>query len=60
MAGSGAGLMMARFADWLTCQSRWLQALLAVIAGLFTTLALPPVYALPLLFIAWPVIPLVA
>jgi apolipoprotein N-acyltransferase len=46
---------MSRIADWLTQQNRWLQALFAVLAGLFTTLALPPVYAVPLLLIAWPV-----
>ena len=48
--------MMARIADWLVQQNRWLQALFALIAGLFTTLALPPVYMVPLLLIAWPVI----
>ena len=46
---------MTRAADWLGAQNSWVRCLIAFAAGCAVTAALPPIYALPLLFIAFPV-----
>jgi apolipoprotein N-acyltransferase len=42
-------------ASWIVARPFWQQGLIALVAGVCVTLALPPVYALPLLLVGFPI-----
>lgn len=52
--------MAERAADWLARRGGVSRAVLAVLGGALATLALPPIYALPLLLLSFPLLLLLA